>query len=104
MRAPPLALAFVLALAACGDDTPAPVPDVPPPGSPAAQARAECQQQAYDDPTVKEIMRRRSSSNDVLWRYGLADENDAVADATQRCLAQRGLAPRGGVERVKQAR
>jgi predicted small lipoprotein YifL len=96
-----LALVALLALAGCGGGgAPQPEPDQPP--TPAqAQARAQCEVRAYDDPAVKDLIIRRNSGNDSKSVELLPDQRDAVKDATQRCLAQKGLAPRGGVERVK---
>ncbi len=81
---------LVLLLAACGSAAPPPT-----------RAEAECRAAAYDDPAVKELENRRNG-NDTT-RFGLQhDQQLALEDATRHCMQQKGLAPPGGVERVRQ--
>ena len=72
-------------LAGCATNTPIPkveVPDI-------------CEQQVYADPAVKdEIM--KGAGSDFYRNTHQADLAYAKADALNRCLRQRGLAPQGG--------
>jgi hypothetical protein len=70
-------------------------------GGPAdASPQAQCQQQAYDDPTVQELMKLRVSTDsgnfDLKSRYDVA-----VRQATLQCLSARGVLPAGGVAPVQ---
>jgi len=81
-------LLLPLLLAACGS------------GPPDNTAQAVCQRQAYDDPKVKhlviESMGTSSLNTDVQFNL-----NQAVLEATNSCLRQKGVAVRGGVEAVR---
>ena len=68
-------------------------------GSTSPQVLA-CRQQAYDDPQYK---LQKSIATGTDW-YGWWHEdrvNNAYNDAVTNCLRQRGLAPKGGVERQR---
>ncbi len=85
-----LPLLAALTAAGCGG---------PDPSTPQGQ----CAEQAYDDPTVKDLQIRgvaNTNTQHELQPY----LQDAIADATKRCLQARGLAAPGGVEREKPAR
>ena len=62
--------------------------------------QAACARQADNDPVVADIVRRGAGTEFYRWdnEKKLAQ---AKQDATTRCLRARGLAPRGGVERLK---
>jgi len=87
MRRPAVWL-VLLVLAACGSNSPADSPD------------AVCRRQAYDDPAVKHLtiatLQNASPSGQVV-----SDYNQALRDATQACLRQKGIQVRGGVELVR---
>ena len=79
-----LPLVILLAVFGCGAVDPTP--------------QGECQAQAYDEPTVRDL-RMRSLGNTNTAHELLPDLQDAERAATQRCLRARGLAPAGGVEK-----
>jgi len=58
---------------------------------------AVCQRQAYDDPKVKHLMMPASVPT-VDHDFDLTL---ALREATQKCLVQKGVAVRGGVEPVR---
>ena len=60
--------------------------------------QAACAAQAEDAPAVKELVRKGLGNPNFAWSNE-RQLNDARSDATLACLRQRGLAPRGGVER-----
>jgi hypothetical protein len=84
-----LALLLTLAAASCGPDTSTP--------------QGRCQAQAYEDPTVKELQ-MRSVGNTATARELAPALNDAMTNATNRCLRAQGLAPPGGVEKEQPKR
>ncbi len=92
---PPLVLALLAALAACGA-----------PGPPRSTAvlgpdAARCQQQTDNDPAVKAVLvQAPSRSGDPVWQQQLAD---ARRKAVNDCLVAAGVAVRGGVEPVARA-
>jgi hypothetical protein len=94
-----LATLWLLVLAGCGGD--APPADTPPPTPEQLAAQKQCQAQAYDDPAVKLLLQRRISGNEHDFVALLPEEKATVADLTRSCMARKGLAPRGGVERVR---
>ncbi len=61
---------------------------------------AECRRQAYDDPAVKSLTIRRLAESapnpDADFAY-----TQAMRNATQACLRQKGIQVRGGVEPVR---
>ena len=65
------------------------------------EAKAQCQAAAYDDPQIKLILEKRTSGNDHSFVAYLPEQQDLVKAFVQKCLAQKGLAPRGGVEAIK---
>jgi hypothetical protein len=84
-------LALLAVLAGCSANVPIPkvtIPDV-------------CEQQVYADPAVRdEIM--KGAGSDYYRSIHEADLAYAKQDALNRCLVQRGLAPKGGgVERPR---
>jgi hypothetical protein len=84
-------LTGLAALAACASNAPK---------APDQVAEAQCESAAYDTPEVKRLIQLRVSTalnnNDLL-----PDQRDAVRTATRKCMQQKGLAPPGGVERVR---
>ena len=92
MRTLPLSLLPLLALAACAPALPEVAsPDVPP----------QCQDQVYADPAVKAAIISANNQDSQIRMPGLATQKQAIAVALRRCLSERGLAPRGGVEPIK---
>jgi hypothetical protein len=77
---------FPLLVAACG-----PTGDSP---------EAQCERQADQDPTVQSIY--RGDQGDYT-QIGIARANLrwAKQEATQKCLQQKGLLPKGGVQAVR---
>jgi hypothetical protein len=61
---------------------------------------AVCSRQAYDDPTVKQVM-IRSMGEPSANPQTQFDYEKALRDATNACLRKRGVAVRGGVEPVR---
>jgi hypothetical protein len=86
------------ALASCGPS--APTVNTPPLTPEQQQAQAQCESAAYDTPEVKKIMQLRMS-NDLNYNDFLPDQREAVRVAVRKCMQQKGLAPPGGVERVR---
>lgn len=83
-----LALFAGLSLSACGTLD----PDT-------AYTNADCRKAMYEDPAVKAAIRGLGQPNTLLGGDGVARE--AKDDAYGKCLRENGLAPKGGVERVK---
>jgi hypothetical protein len=72
-------------------------PSLPPAAS---EAEAQCRAHADDDPAVKAIIVRNAGNLHLQ----AADQNELEVErrrAITRCLQARGLAPRGGVERLQ---
>ena len=65
----------------------------------AAYTDATCRTVMYGDPGVKAAMRGLGQQNTQLGADSLV--RDAKQDAYGKCLRENGLAPKGGVERVK---
>jgi hypothetical protein len=69
-------------------------------GSQDNSPEGQCRRQAYDDPTVKsltvESLGQSADNPDSDYQY-----NVALRAATQKCLQQKGIATRGGVEPVR---
>jgi len=85
-----LLLAFTVSLAGCSSW-------FEPTGN---SPQAECRRQAYDDPTVKQLIIRglgQSGANP----QSQFDYEKALNDATVACLKKKGIAVRGGVEQVR---
>ncbi|HTW73190.1 MAG TPA: hypothetical protein VME47_25155 [Acetobacteraceae bacterium] len=61
---------------------------------------AVCRRQAYDDPTVKQII-VRSMGQPSANPQTQFDYEKALRDATNACLKKKGIAVRGGVEPVR---
>ena len=73
------------------------------PSRPVSPEVAACQENAYKDPVVKELIEIGAGSQYFMQQHQ-EDLKAAKADATLRCLQSRGLAsPGGGVERPKVA-
>jgi hypothetical protein len=75
-------------------------PSLPPLPPPASEAEAQCRAHADDDPAVKAIIVRNAGNLHLQ----AADQNELEVErrrAIARCLQARGLAPRGGVERLQ---
>lgn len=85
-------LALALLLSGCS----ASPPSAPP--SPEAEA---CARQANEDPVVREMLAKAAGNLDWQWQNE-SRIRIARQDATTRCLRARGLAPMGGVERLRQ--
>lgn len=85
----PCLAAMVLALGACGASS----------GNKNA-ADAACRSQAYDDPTVKQLMVQNLSIAQVNPDSQFALSN-ALHNAYNACLRQKGITVRGGVEAVR---
>lgn len=87
----PLACALLLAVAACG----------PIDMAPAAPFPAQCEDQVYADPQVKDLLMK--SAGNTSFAYQHAEElKFAKIDAARRCMQLKGLAPPGGgVERPR---
>lgn len=83
-----LALFATFSLAACG------VLD-----QDAAYTNAECRKAMYDDPAVRRALPAVSQQNTILGGTGVLRE--AKDEAYGKCMRENGLAPKGGVERVK---
>ena len=83
-------LALVLAVAGCGWFA----------GNGGNTPEAQCQRQAYDDPAVKKLtvqgLNQAGVDQDADFAY-----TKALHDATDRCLQQKGVQVRGGVEPVR---
>ena len=79
-----------LALAACG--SPEQAADTP---------RAQCERQAKDDPRVKQFASDLASDNYYVQYQAAEGQQQALRQATERCMRLRGLAPPGGVEPVR---
>ena len=69
--------------------------------APADTPLGQCQQQALNDPAVKEAIERANSTLQEVRVPGVRDQKFAIKQAVQRCMAAKGLAPKGGVEAVK---
>jgi hypothetical protein len=82
-------LIVLLALSGCG-------------GPPADRAQAACQRTAENDPAVKDAIERANTDLPQVRIPALRAQKDAMARAVQACLADKGSAPRGGVEPVQQ--
>ncbi len=67
--------------------------------SDAEYSNAACRQAVYDDAAVKAAMRGLGQTNTQLGASSIVRE--AKDDAYTKCLRDNGLAPTGGVERVK---
>jgi hypothetical protein len=68
---------------------------------PADPVQARCQQQSYDDPTVKAMLYDRPGySGDPVYQQQIAELRRV---AVNRCLTAAGVAPPGGVEPVYRA-
>jgi|ERR1700723_1099037 hypothetical protein len=69
-------------------------------GSQDNSPEAQCRRAAYDDPTVKsltvESLEATSINPDSDYQY-----STALRAATQKCLQQKGVSVRGGVEPVR---
>jgi hypothetical protein len=79
-----------LALAACGG------------GMTAADApRAQCEEQAKNDPAVRALDEAAFNGTYMMQYNAQRDQQEAIRQATLRCLRLRGLAPAGGVEPVQ---
>jgi hypothetical protein len=63
-------------------------------------SEAICRRQAYDDPKVKHL-RLEDMETLSINPAVQADLSQAVRDATNACLRQKGVAVRGGVEAVR---
>jgi hypothetical protein len=63
-------------------------------------AEAACRRQAYDDPKVKSLLIQNLGWSAPDPNLYLAI-NNAMRDATQKCLQDKGIATRGGVESVR---
>lgn len=83
------ALLALLLLAGCGGE------------APSDTALGECQRQAVEDPTVQAAIVDANTSLQGVRMQGVHDLAVARQAAVQRCLAAKGLAPKGGVEPVK---
>ena len=57
----------------------------------------------YNDPAVKEIIAKGTSGGGEMQADMLVQRKYAIKDATNRCLATKGLMQPGGVERRKQS-
>ncbi len=81
-----LPILCMLVLAGCADDT---------------LPQGQCERQAYNDPTVKDLIAKGTSGGGELQADVLPLRRDAIKDATNRCLAAKGVIRPGGVERMK---
>lgn len=61
----------------------------------------QCQRQALNDPAVKTAIEHANSSLQEVRVPGVREQEFATRQAVQRCMAAKGLAPKGGVEAVK---
>jgi hypothetical protein len=86
-----LAGLLLLLLAGCGSNSPDDSPD------------AVCRRQAYDDPTVKDLTIGSTNwvQQNPLKGQSQFEYNQALRDATDACLRQKGIQVRGGVEPVR---
>lgn len=82
-----LPILCLLLLAACAQD----------PGP-----QGECEREAYNDPAVKRMIAEGTSGGGELQADLLNQRKYAIRDATNRCLAAKGVIRPGGVERLKQ--
>lgn len=87
MRALALPIMIVCALAACSS------------GPSQSPAVADCEAQANNDPTVKQLISIQSGSLN-LQANGQHELDDAKRQATLNCLRAKGLISAGGVEPV----
>ena len=62
--------------------------------------QAVCQRQALNDPNVRQITVRQMNSGTMSGKANFA-YTQAVHDAYNKCLLQRGVTVRGGVEPVR---
>jgi hypothetical protein len=62
--------------------------------------QAECRRQAYDDPTVKQLIIRGMGEGGASPQTQF-DYEKALHDATVACLKKKGVTVRGGVEPVR---
>ena len=83
-----LPILCVLLLAACATDS---------------TPEGQCERQAYNDPAVKEIIAKGTTGGGEMQADMLVQRKYAIKDATNRCLATKGLMQPGGVERRKQS-
>jgi len=81
-----LPILCVVLLAGCADDS---------------TPQGQCEAQAYNDPTVKDLIAKGTSGGGELQQDIMDSRKEAVKAATNRCLAAKGLIRGGGVERLK---
>ncbi len=81
-----LPILCVVLLAGCADDS---------------TPQGQCEAQAYNDPTVKDLIAKGTSGGGELQEDIVGPRKEAIKAATNRCLAAKGLIRGGGVERMK---
>ena len=62
---------------------------------------AQCQRQALSDPAVQTAIEHANSMLQEVRVPGVREQKFAMRQAVQRCMAAKGLAPKGGVEPVQ---
>ncbi len=69
-------------------------------GASSDAALAQCQSRALDDPAVQTAIEHANSPLQEVRVPGVREQQFAMRQAVQRCMAAKGLAPKGGVEPV----